>query len=433
MGSTSVQRAIGFAPAEISALVNEVVVSQHAEEAAFLWNLRNRAVGEPHYSLDDLAALDERVEAHLDGLRTAGDVGWNFCKANLELDGPGEVFAAAAIAFGAGDRARMLEALTAGCRVGTLRSGLISALGWLNYGSIGRWIDALLQAKLPAHRAIGIAACAIHRKDPGAPLISALSDDDPSSRARALRAVGELRRRDLLNLIRVHLQDLDPACRFWAAWSLAIHGDRDGLINLSNWVGQGEPFERRALELSLRCMTADRRRQFVSTLARDPRSMKTAVIGAGIVGDPVAISWLIRAMESPVLARLAGEAFTMITGVDLAYHDLNHDPPTASSEGERALVEEVLALDYESNLRWPSPTRVAQWWDKNSESFTDGTRYLAGRPINRSSALEVLVGGKQRQRAAAALELALMQPEDTLFETRARAIRQREQLAGWKS
>ena len=52
------------------------IITQHAEEAAFLWLQRDAAVREPHYSLADLAELDNRVEAHIDGLRIAGDAGW---------------------------------------------------------------------------------------------------------------------------------------------------------------------------------------------------------------------------------------------------------------------------------------------------------------------------------------------------------------------
>jgi hypothetical protein len=47
------------------------IVSQHAEEAAFLWLLRSKAIRAPHYALNDLAKLDDRVEAHVDGLRAA--------------------------------------------------------------------------------------------------------------------------------------------------------------------------------------------------------------------------------------------------------------------------------------------------------------------------------------------------------------------------
>src|SRR6266545_7759308 len=98
MSLRALQRPIGFAPSEISTLVNNNVIVQHAEETAFLWTLRRRAIGEPHYALKDLAALDDRVEAHLDGLRIAGAGGWEICKANLVNEGAGEVFAVAGLA-----------------------------------------------------------------------------------------------------------------------------------------------------------------------------------------------------------------------------------------------------------------------------------------------------------------------------------------------
>ena len=74
------------------------VVAQHAEEAAFLWTTRERAVGVPHYSLKSLAALDERVDAHLDGLRIAGEAGWTLCRANLENADASVVFPLAVLA-----------------------------------------------------------------------------------------------------------------------------------------------------------------------------------------------------------------------------------------------------------------------------------------------------------------------------------------------
>ena len=63
--------------------VIESIINQHAEEASFLWLLRNEAVHQPHYDLNDLAELDDRVKAHIDGLRIAGDKGWEICKENL--------------------------------------------------------------------------------------------------------------------------------------------------------------------------------------------------------------------------------------------------------------------------------------------------------------------------------------------------------------
>ena len=76
-----------------------IIIEQHAEDAAFNWLLRDAAVSEPHYSLDDLAKLDNRVEAHIDGLRIAGDEGWEICKEALSWEEAGEVFVAAVLAF----------------------------------------------------------------------------------------------------------------------------------------------------------------------------------------------------------------------------------------------------------------------------------------------------------------------------------------------
>ena len=52
-------------------------------------------------------------------------------------------------------------------------------------------------------------------------------------------------------------------------------------------------------------------------LAKEERHARLVVVGAGVHGDPVVVPWLIEKMRHPALARVAGEAFSMITGVDL--------------------------------------------------------------------------------------------------------------------
>src|SRR5262245_13864640 len=99
MPSAMTEYPIGFRPREISAIVSMEVVSQHAEDAAFLWFSRDRAVRAPHYYLKDLARLDERVEANIDGLRVAGSVGWDLAAEAMKREGLGELFAAAVLAF----------------------------------------------------------------------------------------------------------------------------------------------------------------------------------------------------------------------------------------------------------------------------------------------------------------------------------------------
>src|SRR5690242_20160228 len=102
------------------------IVSQHAEEAAFLWLLRSNAIYQPHYALKDLAKLDDRVEAHLDGLRIAGEEGWELCKAELGYKQDGEVFAASVMAFESGIESRIQAVLNVVEQTPALSKGLIS-------------------------------------------------------------------------------------------------------------------------------------------------------------------------------------------------------------------------------------------------------------------------------------------------------------------
>ena len=68
-------------------------------------------------------------------------------------------------------------------------------------------------------------------------------------------------------------------------------------------------------------------------------------------------------------------------------------------------------MDPDDNLPWPEPALVQKWWDKNRGQFQNGTRYLMGKPMTIDWLKTVLRDGRQRQRAAAALELAIRNPE----------------------
>lgn len=235
--------------------VIESIVEQHAEEAAFLWILRGAAVQAPHYSLNDLADMDERVEANNDGLRVAGEAGWSFCADALAQEEPGEVFAAAVLAFESGQDQRIEMVLEAAATDPELSRGVISALGWLSFDQVKEHIDQLLRSLTPELRRIGVAASAVHRQDPGPVLIDALNDDEPFLKARAIRAVGELGRIDLLSMLKNQLAAEDKDCQFWAGWSAVLLGDRDEALKfLKTLVTSESPFRESALNLTLRVM-----------------------------------------------------------------------------------------------------------------------------------------------------------------------------------
>src|SRR5208282_4998183 len=161
------------------------ILTQHAEEAAFLWLLRDQAVSARQFLVKDLARLDDRVEAQLDGLEVVSEA--------LEPGDPGAVLALAVLAFEQGDEARIQDVLTGGTAARDLERGIVSALGWIGYERARAHLKPLLAAESTVLRRVGLAAAAIHRKNPGpAVLEAAFASDDPRLKARALRAVGEL-------------------------------------------------------------------------------------------------------------------------------------------------------------------------------------------------------------------------------------------------
>lgn len=406
-----------------------IVLEQHAEESAFLWLLRYSAVHEPHYTLTDLAHLDDRIDAHIDGLRIAGDEGWKICKEALTWEEAGEVFTAAVLAFETAVEERIQAVLEAGSDDYELSRGLISALGWLPFNQTNGYIQDLVTAESPALRRIGLATYAVHRQNPGQLLTDALSDDDALLRARALRAAGEIGRKDLLPLVEAHLKEDDENCRFSAAWSAAIIGDSCAVSVLRSIAESEEPHAEKACCMALRLMHLSDAHVWLQELSKNPNLQRLAVIGYGVIGDPMSVPWLIRMMDVEELARVAGESFTMITGVDLAYEDLEGEWPEGFEAGPTESPEdEDVELDPDEDLPWPEPELISGWWNKNKGAFRNGTRYLLGQPISHEHLQQVLRNGYQCQRAAAAIELAMMHPGQPLFEVRAPGFRQQQVL-----
>ncbi|HTV01231.1 MAG TPA: TIGR02270 family protein [Luteitalea sp.] len=410
-----------------------LIVAQYADELAFLWTVRRRAVRSHKYTLASLAALDERLEAHRDGLRLAGDDGWTACQQNLDNAAGGELFALTLLAFESGDRQRMSQAVTAAAVSEDAREGLVAGLAWLGPDLVRPWILRLADATDPWQRATGIMAAAARGDDPGASLAHGLAASEAPVRAAALRAAGLLKRLDLLSHVQRSVDDEDEVCRFAAAWALTLLAPRAGLRHLTRWVGTDDDRGRLALETCFRAMHLEEGREWIRTMAQDPEWRRRAVNAVGVLGDPTSLPWLIVQMETPPLARVAGEAFTAITGIDIDEHGLDAgltvSGEVAFDSGDESEAGGDDAVDHrDADLVTPSAEKVAEWWRQHQQEFPGGTRHLAGRSVDVTALGEVLRRERQPLRAAAALQLALLEPEAPYFDIGARATFQRQLL-----
>jgi uncharacterized protein (TIGR02270 family) len=384
---------------------------------------------EPHYFIYDLAKLDDRVDAHIDGLRIAGDEGWEICKETLAWQDAGEIFTGAVLAFESGHADRVKDVLEAGSKELELSRGIVSALGWLSYSVAEKFIQRYLNSESPELQRVGLAACSVHRKDPGKILRDGPSSSDLFSKARTLKAIGELGKTKFSAAVKDHLNDEHEKCRFYAAWASLLLGHLSGVPVLKNMTETGGPFAERACSTALRRMDVAEGRDWHRGLSEKAHLQRIALIGAGALGDPVLVPWLIEYMSIPDMARVAGESLSMITGVDLAYEGLEGERPEGFKAGPTENPEdEDVAMDPDEELPWPEPKLIQEWWQKHKANFKSGVRYLCGKPISDEQCQHVLRYGYQRQRAAAAIELAMMHPGTPLFNVEAPGFRQQKLL-----
>ena len=399
---------------------------QYVVDAAFLWILRANRVNQPDYTREDMATLEQRIENQLDGLIASMEPGWMACEAALELQEPGEVFVATVTAMRSHDLLKIQKAVQAGLASERTVHGLVSALGWLSSEIARPWIERLLNGKGLQHKYLGVAACSVRREDPGEILTNILHREDCRAHtalyARALRLIGELRRQDLMPVLIAAQSSDNATLRFWAGWSVILLGNTVAVKPLQPYVFKPGPHQHQAIQLAFRVLPIDQAREWISTLSQGKNATRAVITATGVLGDPHAVNWLMTKMADPLLARLAGEAFTHITGIDLAQPPLQRTSPPEQPLNPNDDPEDAdVSMDADDNLPWPDAEKITALWRHHGSNFIAGQRYFLGQPLTQEGLQHTLTTGYQRQRHAAALELALMDPHSRLINTHAKA------------
>jgi uncharacterized protein (TIGR02270 family) len=412
------------------------VLAQHVEDASFIWSARHLLASAGNARLLNLRRFDDRLDAHLDGLAVAGELAIPLLDAALETPSAGTLFATTASVVGAVNTSGVnsqldrMFSLSEASRP-AVRGGLLSALGWSDPLQLRGIVTSLLGSPNAFRRYTGIAACAMHRVDPGLATARRFEDDSPLVRARAWRTAGEIGKRELVSTAAAAIVDDDPACQFWAAWSAVLLGDKQNALEVVASIATVPgPFRTRAFQLTLQAKGTQSAHGWLAGIGRDPANLRWLIRGAGLAGDPAYVPWLIGHMADLKTTRLAGEAFSLITGLDLAWLDLEVKPSENFESGPNDDPNDPnVEMDEDDGLPWPDAVKLQAWWQANLQRFQPGMRYFMGQPLNRDRCLRVLKEGFQRQRIAAALYLSLLNPGTPLFEWRAPARRQQRLLA----
>jgi hypothetical protein len=111
----------------------------------------------------------------------------------------------------------------------------------------------------------------------------------------------------------------------------------------------------------------------------------------------------------------------MITGVDLAFEDLDGEPPDdlptiPNDDPDDPRTE----LDADDELPWPDPAAIGRWHATNADALRQTPRRFLGQPWGGEAFRLGLERGFQRQRRAAAFNLAVASPDAVLSNWRHR-------------
>jgi uncharacterized protein (TIGR02270 family) len=352
---------------------NPDILRIHAEDAGFVALQRQRALECPNYQLVGIYDLEQRLYGHLDALVIAGETGreilWEiarddpspsaiFTLLNVHLrtaayDDIGDILALSATP----EHYAMLGAGAAWCAPDILRKVM------------GDWISS----QTPLLRWIALDVCGRHRVDPRDHLARCLADPDHAVRSRAVRVAGEVGRVDTLDQI----SDLEPDTETLRARCLLGDSKAGKMLLRSLTPDVSVQTAREIAELAPLSMTTAEAEAEIRTLLKTPALARWAVLAIGVLGSAQVLPWLIKKMDDPFLARVAATAFMQITGVYIAYDDLElaefPDDPD-----DPAVFEDPLESMIEANTPWPEPTLVAKWYNEYGKAFGEGTRYLFG-------------------------------------------------------
>lgn len=297
----------------------------HAEDLAFLWSQRREALTSARHTLREFGQLNERMEAHVQGLLVAdAPTLAGLLQAQLASTDRDEVFAAAYAFLRRADQGLAHAVLVEFSRAkGSTLAGLRDALSMAPQEAVLSEVQSALAQAKPATALAAAVVLANQRKlDAASPRLQAwLEDVDPELAAWAWRAV--------LVADAFHATPAPPATRPYqlavthkspevrhAGWAAAAWAGKSTMMSLLRQrVAAGD-------EVALHWLAVLAHPDDVPVVQKAALALPDVARRCALLarfGHPSALNALVRWMapDNVPLAVAAGEAFTRITGVDV--------------------------------------------------------------------------------------------------------------------
>ncbi len=396
------------------------IAELHLDDVANLWTVWYGGLNDPNFDRDALAELERRIQSHIAGMRLQEPAAWDRCLGQLETIDAAELFAAAQLAFRSYDVNKIRLVVNTAEHNPHAIPGLVSALAWLPEDIFSPWRSKLSSSKSLYHKYYAVEAARLRGEDLGDLLDNFCQRQEclnhPYLGPALLRSLGEFKHHQTRSAL---LQmSLAEHCEFWRLYSLVLLGEVHLVERLTPYLDSAD-LQIDALQLIFRILPMDQAHVTISDLAADQNNVSCAILAVGILGDPHAVPWLIGLMHNNDVARLAGFAYSLITGTDLEAAECIFDesPEAIDETVHRELQSENRLVELQSLLPWPDADAVWAHWQQISSGYEPGLRYFAGKNITEQHCINVLDVGFQLHRKCAAFELALINPDLELYNT----------------
>lgn len=344
--------------------VHADIVEEHFDELDFLLELRDRAIFSATWTLSALADHEERMEAHLDGLRLSELHGVDLAMTRI---GEGDTYAAAAasLVLHASGEAEHRKAILDVLRDGPAEClrGVGTALRHTDLSPLRGELEALLGHEDPLRRAAAASLLAFSRF-PVTGLEALAGHESEAVRILALGAaarLGELFQRE----IAAGVEAPDPAVRR-AALEAAARLGVSGLIRHCRAAAIREPDPDPEAVYFLGVLGEPEDLASLESLLSNPELAPTAIAAVGALGRVEGVPLLLEVMADDALGIPATEAYKRITGAD----DVEGEKPPPPPEGEE--LPDGLP---------PDPDKASADWEKRRETMGPGTQWQMGVPI----------------------------------------------------
>jgi uncharacterized protein (TIGR02270 family) len=364
------------------------LVEHHYEELQFLWGQREFALRSPLYTLPKFLDLEQRIEAHVQGLLVAGADLIQIVEQGLTSDDPSTSFAAAYALLRLENETATLAVIQAFSGAhGKQMLGLRQALSLARMEQILPSLPFLFFSSAAPTVAAAADVLAWHGAlpPPGLTIDTLLQDEDPSVRETAWGVVANSGLALDPKLYAAAVRDEKPEVRRAGLWAAAWTAVPGALLMARQLAETPTPENLYGLELLAVLGTPeDVQRMIAIAKVKDLGPARLKLVGS--FGHPVLMELLLAELANPdpEVATAAGAAFSKITGQDIDSKDRTTLPPKDGKEPDEFEAE------FLDEVTLPDPTLARTQWEKVKPRLSRATRLCRGFDLSRGASADIM-------------------------------------------